>query len=80
MVIFICSVVHGAAHVASVSYQGSLEPLQDNVMHRSGIAALVLLLPTALPMMVGFLKKKVRLPLRQDRYSVFDHFLASINS
>lgn len=56
----ICSVVHSLAHIAILAYESEMQQLHTSAMKRSGVAALVLLLSTALPMAVGFLKLKVR--------------------
>lgn len=60
MVIMICSIVHGLAHIIRLAFERTPEQLYGDAMNLSGVAALVLLLPTALPMVMRFLKSKVR--------------------
>ena len=56
----ICSIAHGACHVARFAYESVPEVLVRNTINRSGLAALLLLVAAALPMSVGFVKDKVR--------------------
>lgn len=53
------SVLHGAAHVARFVLEKNPEELYGSTLNRSGLVALLLLLPTVLPMASKTLKEKV---------------------
>lgn len=56
----LCSVIHGACHIARAAYEKNPGGLVVGDLNRSGLVALLLLLITALPMSVGFIQDKVR--------------------
>lgn len=60
LVTLICSAIHSITHVVRFVYESESEQLYRANVNRSGLVALLLLLPTAVPMSIGFLKEKVR--------------------
>ena len=52
-------VLHGVAHMARNVYDGHAPYMLENTMDRSGLSALALLLPIAIPMLVTRLKSWV---------------------
>lgn len=62
-----CSLVHTAAHIARAVYENHLEGLYSERINLSGLVATLLLLPVAVPMMIGFMKNRVRVVKRERR-------------
>lgn len=55
----VCGVLHGVTHIVRCLYESGEAIMYATPMYRSGLVAMLLLLPTALPMSIGFLKDKV---------------------
>lgn len=60
VLILLCSVVHSACHIAVGALQRRADHAFKNEINRSGLVAVLLLLPIALPMTMGLAKAKVR--------------------
>ena len=60
MVTLLCSLIHVAAHIARVFFENNLEGLYSEQINLSGLVATPLLLPVVVPMMIGYLKNRVR--------------------
>ena len=54
-----CSLIHTVAHVARAFYENHPDRLYGDGINLSGLAATLLLLPVATPMMVEYIKTKV---------------------
>lgn len=59
LVTLICGVLHGGTHIIRCLYESGEAMMYATPMYRSGLVAMLLLLPTALPMSIGFLKDQV---------------------
>lgn len=59
MLTLVFSVLHGAAHIARFVYENNPKDLYGSTLNRSGLVALLVLLPTAVPMSSTALKEKV---------------------
>ena len=59
MVTLVCSLIHTAAHVARVLYEGDPERLYAPGIFLSGVLATLLLLPVAIPMWFIYMRNKV---------------------
>ena len=55
----VSGVLHGLAHFARNVYENHAPYMLHNTMDRSGLAALAMLLPITIPMLVGPLKSMV---------------------
>lgn len=60
VVTLLCSLIHTAAHIARAFYENHLEGLYSESINLSGLVATLLLLPVVVPMMVGYMKNRVR--------------------
>ncbi|CAM9160730.1 unnamed protein product [Ascophyllum nodosum] len=63
--------VHGAAHVARTLHDGHAGSMIKLNVNRSGLVSLVLLLPIAAPMLVGFLKSRLTFEVRKMLHMLF---------
>ncbi|CAB1097723.1 unnamed protein product [Ectocarpus sp. CCAP 1310/34] len=59
VLILLCSVVHSACHIAVGALQRRADYAFENEINRSGVVAMLLLLPIALPMTMRLAKAKV---------------------
>lgn len=66
VVTLVCSVIHGVAHIARMFHEGDMPYMVHSTTNRSGLVALLLLFPTALPMWIGFLKTAVSYVEKRD--------------
>ncbi|CAM9785957.1 unnamed protein product [Scytosiphon promiscuus] len=71
-------VVHGCAHIGRVINEGAAESLGTDKMNRSGLAALLLLLPIGFPMLLGTLKKSMTFEYRKALHLLFIPFTIAL--
>lgn len=55
----LCTLVHGACHIARAAYESNAGSLVEGAVNRSGLVALLLLVVSVLPMSIELLRNKV---------------------
>ncbi|CAM9969245.1 unnamed protein product [Ectocarpus sp. 4 AP-2014] len=78
VLILLCSVVHSACHIAVGALQRRADHAFKNKMSRSGVVAVLLLLPIALPMTVGLAKAKLTFEVRKYLHLLFIPFMIAV--
>eukprot|EP00904_Undaria_pinnatifida_P005538 jgi/Undpi1/2113/HiC_scaffold_12.g05499.m1 len=71
-------VLHGVAHMARNVYDGHAPYMLENTMDRSGLSALALLLPIAIPMLVTRLKSWLSFEFRKVMHMLSIPFLLAL--
>lgn len=68
-----CSLVHTAADIARDFYENHLDGLYSERIHLPGLVVMLLLLAVVVPMMIGYMKNKVKVLLlfssREEAYA-----------
>ncbi|CAM9360989.1 unnamed protein product, partial [Laminaria digitata] len=78
VVTLVCSLIHTVAHIARAFYENHLEGLYGDEINLSGLAATLLLMPVAVPMMIGFVRTKLAYELRKLMHMLFIPFIVAL--